>query len=257
MSTTNRTPLPMLRPLPPTDRIKQEMVIGLFPGSETESTDEIDLLSRKSLFQGIRLVAPSIDGAQVSNPDITKRISDELRQRIGGWFAQDITPYIRLYDGLVSHEGREIYRQGGMTINWDETETAFYSMDFQADSWQVQAVGELEVFHCISLSHFLTRDEALQKGGFPSVRPLGSIEPLLAQAMPNLPLKQLVDHSAKHASNVFDVYLKGEGITVKAGVRQSLVGGEPEISDEMAYHYGIRINLDLRVLQQEGKMGTS
>lgn len=237
----------MLRPLPPTDRIKQEMVIGLFPGSETESTDEIDLLSRKSLLRGIGLVTPSIGGARVINPDLTKRISDELGQRIGGWFAQDkdIAPHIQLYDSLVSYEERGFYRQGGMAITWDETETAFYSLNFQVDSWQVQAVGEPDVFHCISLSHFLTRDEALRKGGFPSVRPLCSIEPLLDQAMPNLPLKQLVDHSDKHASNVFDVYLKGEGITVKAGVRQSLVGGEPETSGEMAYHYGIRINLYL------------
>lgn len=245
MNTTNRTPPPTLRPLSPADRINQEMVIGLFPGSETESTDEIDLISRKSLFQGIRLVAPSIGGAQVINPDLTKRISDELRQRIGGLFAQDIIPYIRLYDSLISHEEREIYRQGGMIITWDETETAFYSMGFQADSWQVQAVGELEVFHCISLSHFLTRDEALQKGGFPSVRPLGSIEPLLSQSMPNLPLKQLIDHSAKHASNVFDVYLKGAYVTIKAGVRMRIIDGEAGFPGEKSYFYSIRINLDL------------
>ncbi|MEQ8972096.1 MAG: hypothetical protein RIE73_17085 [Coleofasciculus sp. C1-SOL-03] len=245
----NSNSFPSLQPLPLTDRINKESIIGIFPFSEAQTTAAINLPSIDSLLKGVGLMVSSIDGEEITDPDLAKRISDELGHLLGGWFAQDLTPYIKLHKSLVSDDVQDSYRRGGMTITWDEPKTAFYYMAFEVPPWQVQAVGEVGVFHSVSIGRSLSQTEAIREGGHPAVHPVGSIEPLLAQATPKLLLKEFSDHSADHATNVFDTYLQRPGLTIKSGVRQRLVDGKAEISSGQPYHYGIRINLDLRSSQ--------
>lgn len=238
---------PSLQPLPVAERIQEEGIIGLVPFSEFSSTAALDIPSIDNLLRGPSLMMSIIEEEQLSDSALVKRISDQIGQLLGGWFAQGLAPHLQLHTSLIPLQLREYYYQVGMNITLDKPTTAFYHMAFKNSPWQVQAVGELNVFHCVSLGRLLAQDEALQEGGYPSKLPFGPIEPLLAQATPNLSLKQLVDRTAEHASNVFDAYLKGESITVKAGVRQGTLGNNSVTLGEFVYYYGIRINLDLRI----------
>jgi hypothetical protein len=240
---------PSLQPLPVAERIQEESIIGLVPFSEFSSTAALDVPSIDGLLRGTSLMAPSIGEEDLSDPALVKRISDQVGQFLRGWFAQDLAPYIQLHSSLVPLQLREYYQRSGMNITPDEPTTAYYYMAFKVPPWQVQAVGQLDTFHCISLGRFLAQSEALQEGGHPAFRPLGPVESLLAQAALNLPLQLLIDHSTEHATNVYDTYLERQGTTVKAGVRQNLNGGGKAASSERTYYYGVRINLDLRSLR--------
>ena len=236
----------LLQPLPLSERIEEEMVIGVYPLSEVGSTATVNLLSRESLLKGTGLMVPGIEGNQLTNPRLVKRISKQLAKLLGGWFAQDITPYIELRDSLISQQVEDYYRRGGMTIQREKSQSAFYYLAFQVASWLIQAAGELNVFHCISLGRLLSQDQALQSGGQPSFRPLGSITPFISQATPNIKLHQLTDYSEEHPMNVFDTFLSDAGLTIKAGVRMHLKEGKTVNDNGLPFHYGIRINLDLR-----------
>jgi hypothetical protein len=133
-----------------------------------------------------------------------------------------------------------------MTIRWDEPKTAFYYLAFQVSPWKIQALGELGVFHCISINQRLTKIQALQEGGHPAFRPLGAVDTLIEHAISNLPFADLIDRTAEHAVNVFDTYLQNTWLGIKAGVRLTLDDDGKEVSMEYPYHYGIRINFDLR-----------
>lgn len=246
MKANSNNPPPSLRPLPLEQRIEGESIIGIYPFSEAETTAAIDLPSADSLLRGVSLMVSRLAGELLSDPPLAQLISNELKYLLGGWFNQDLTPYIQLHRSLISPEVRERYRIGGMTIQWDKPKTAFYYMAFEVTPWQVQAVGELNVFHCVSIGHMLTESKAIREGGHPSFRPLGSIEPLLIEATPNLPLRQLSDHSSEHTTNVFDTYLKNAEITVKSGIRMNIAKHGTVVATEHSYHYGIRINIDLR-----------
>lgn len=236
----------LLRPLPVAYHIDEEMVIGIYSLSEAGTSAAINLISRESLLKGVDLMVPSIEGNQLTNPRLVKRISKELAILLGGWFAQDITPFIKLHDSLIAQQVEEYYRGGGMTIQREKSQSAFYYFAFRVDPWVVQAVGESKVFHCISLGHLLSQTQAIQSGGHPYFRPLGSIEPVIIQAAPNINWGQLTDHSGEHPVNVFDTYLSDTDLTIKAGVRMHLKGGRAESIDGKPYFYGIRINLDMR-----------
>ncbi|MDZ8236340.1 MAG: hypothetical protein RMZ69_04040 [Nostoc sp. ChiQUE01a] len=235
-----------LQTLSSTERIQGESVIGAYPFFEEQTTAAINLPSIDNLLRGTSLTVSSIDGEQVTDATLVKHISDELGQLLGGWFSQDLTPYIQLHKSLVPQNMQEYYRNSGTTLQPDKPKTAFYYLAFQVVPWQVQALGELGVFHSISISQPLTKAKALQEGGHPSPRPLGSIEPLLADAAPNLSIAKLSDRSAEHPVNVFDTYLQDTWLTIKSGVRLSLTDNGTEVTSQHPYHYSIRINLDLR-----------
>lgn len=242
----NPTSPGMLKPLAANDWIEDETVIGLYSGSETESTSAMDVPSRDSLLQGVRLMAPRPGGAIVADAALSRRISDELGQQLGGWFAQDLTPYLQLHDSLLSREERDRFRQGGMTIPEENTKTAYYSLAFEKDGWRVQGIGELGVFHAVSLGRPLTQAEALGAGGHVIPRPLGSVESVISGAAPKIATRNLADRSGEHAPNVFDTYLVDQQVKVKGGVRMRLARGGEASSDVAPYFYGIRINMDLR-----------
>ena len=246
MCTKNNGSSAALQPLPLAERIEAENVIGIFSLSEVPTTAAINLQSIDNLLKGVDLMVASIDGEELTDLDLAKSISDELGNRFGGWFAQDLIPYIQLHKSLVSQQVQDYYRLGGMNITWDKPKTAFYYMAFEVSPWQVQAVGELGVFHSVSIGRSLSQNEAIGEEGHPAIHPIGSIESLLTQLIPKLPFKELSDRSADYSTNVFDTYLQGSELTVKSGVRQRVFDGKAEISSERYYHYGIRINLDLR-----------
>ncbi|MBW4617357.1 MAG: hypothetical protein KME21_29900 [Desmonostoc vinosum HA7617-LM4] len=242
----NKPSRPSLQPLSSTERIEAESVIGAYSFLEEQTTAAINLPSIDNLLRGTSVTVSRINAEKVTNPTLVKRISDELGRLLGGWFSQDLTPYIHLYKSLVSQEMQEYYTNGGMTTHLDKPKTAFYYLAFQVVPWQVQALGELGVFHSISISQPLTKAKALQEGGHPVPRPLGAIEPFLADVTPNLPIAKLSDRSGEHTVNVFDTYLQDTWLTIKAGVRLSLTADNKEVSSEHPYHYSIRLNLDLR-----------
>jgi len=242
----DRTSPTTLKPLAANEWIEEEMVIGLYSGAENESTDAMAVPSRDSVLRGVRLMAPRPGGARVTDAALAKRISTELGQQLGGWFGQDLTPYLQLYDSLMSQEERDRLRQGGMTIQEDKTNTAYYSLGFEKDGWRVQGIGELGVFHAVSFGRPLTQAEALGEGGHITRRPLGPVEALLTTAAPSVAGRTLTDRSAEHGANVFDTYLVGQQVTVKAGVRMRLLKGGSSPTDGAPYFYGIRINLDRR-----------
>ncbi len=240
------TPVTAPRPLDASERIVAEMVIGAVPFSEIGNTAAVDVLTRDTILGGTRLAAPVPQGLQLDNADLSRRINEELGQQLGGWFAQDLTQSITLYDSLVSAEERERYRAGGATMQWDQTQTAFYSMGFDASPWRVQAVGEPGVFHAVSLVRDLDDASAMQADGTPAVHPFGAVEDLLAQAAPTVVHRQLRDQTADHAPNIYDTYLTDGGLTIKAGVRTRVEEDGSLPTSGPTYFYAIRINLDLR-----------
>lgn len=248
MTTSDNTPtsVPALKPLTPADRVEEEMVIGGFPFSEAETTAAIDVPSRERLLKGTQLSVLTPSGGQITDPALVRQIDTELEQLLGGWFTGDLEDHIELYDSLVSLQTREYYQSGGMTIQWDEPSEAFYYLAFQVSPWQVQVVGEPGVFHAVFLGHLLTQSEAIGPGGHPRVHPVGAIEPVLAQAVPNIAQRSLVDETDQHAQNVFDTYLVDSGLVVKSGVRMRLAEGGIMAPAEQNHFYGIRINVDLR-----------
>ena len=118
------------------------MVIGVVSFSEMGTPVAIDVPSKENLLQGTDLSVLKPGGNQITDPDLTQRIADELERLLGGWFAGDLTSYIQLYDSLVSLQLQEYYRAGGMGDHLDEPEEAFYNLAFAVPPWQVQVVGE-------------------------------------------------------------------------------------------------------------------
>jgi hypothetical protein len=236
----------VLKFLTHSDMIDQEMVIGTYPFSEAETTSALELPSRETLLGGVRLIVSEPGGHRLTNCRLVRRISKELRRLFGGWFTYDLTPYIQLYDSLVSQQVRDKYRLGGMSINWDKPQKAFYFLSFSAASWQVQAVGELRIFHCIFFGQPLTRAEAIGGEVYPFFFQVDPVPSLLAEAMTKLSIHRLNDSTSKHASNLFHTYLEGYRIKVKAGIRMRLMKDGSEFPGDKPYFYGIRVNCDLR-----------
>lgn len=241
----------MLRVLPADARIECELVLGGYvtkvpTATRSFMTAAINLPSRKWILEGDSLTVYRPQGNFIDNATLTKRISEELGAVFGGWFTQDLTAYIQLHDGLVSDETKERYRSGGMTIDWDEPQAAFYYLEFEASPWQVQGIGELGQFHVIFLGRFISAEEAVGPGGHPLHRPLGAIDAVLSSATPCVMEQAFADLSEAYF-NVFDFYLEREMTTVKAGVRQRLdEAGNTVASQDQSYFYGIRVNVDLR-----------
>jgi hypothetical protein len=239
-----KTPV-VLKNLLPSERIDQEMVIGGYPFSEADTTAALKLPSKENLLRGVRLTVSEPSGHRLTNRRLVRRISRELEHLFGGWFVCDLVPYIQLYDNLVSQEIRDQYCLEGMDINWDEPQTAFYFLSFSVASWQVQAVGEPEVFHCIFLGKLLTKAEVLREEGYPHLYQMKPLPFPLAEAVPKLSIHRLTNSSSRHASNVFDMYLEGHGFNVKTGLRMRLMEDGSEFPGEKSYFYGIRINCSL------------
>ena len=231
-----------LEPLPPAERITEEMVIGIYPQSETDSTAALDVPSRRALLRGTRLSLPKPAGNHVENDELRSTIAAELKDLLGGLFGGDIASYIELFDSLVSQEQRDAYAKSNIPIAWDEPEKAFYYLAFAVSPWQIQAVGEPGVFHCVFFGLPLQSEEAIGAGGHPLVHPAGAIDPLLVDLAPSVSQHSFRDASAEHATNLFDTYLISDdpGIIIKAGVRLRVTQ-----ADQTSYFYGIRINIDL------------
>src|SRR5207248_6094612 len=123
-----------------------------------------------------------------------------------------------------------------MTVDWDDPATTLFWIAFEADEWLVQGTGQLEDFFCLSFGHFLTPEQAIGEGGHPRPHPLGPVQPIIARSAPRvLERNQLVDRAADHPRNVFDVYLTGPRVTIKAGVRAE--SGVERSSSGASHHY--------------------
>jgi hypothetical protein len=209
-----------LLPLPASERIANEMIIGVYPASETErpTTASVQALSKETVLLGTKLCVPLPAGKPISDPDQKQRIADELRQYFGGWFENDLTPYIQLHDD-------------------------FYYLAFCSPPFQVQCIGAAQAFHAVFIARRLTESEAVGEGGHPRFRPLGEVDSLLRRVAPEIAAQSLTDRTAEHASNVFDAYLTDDrGVIVKAGVRLCLTEAGELFPGPEAYFYGLRIN---------------
>jgi hypothetical protein len=230
--------------------IQGEAIIGGYltksPSTTTAfATQAINLPSKRWILDWPNLSVYHPQGNRLTNPDLSKKVSEELGFLLGGWFTEDLTPYIELYDSLVSTETKKRYSSGGMRIIWDEPKTAFYYLAFESLPWQVQATGEPGEWHAIFIGRYISKEQALQAGGHPVLKPLGDIKPILLNSAPKVLAQSMSDKSTQHL-NVFDVYWENALYTVEAGVRQNVAqDGQPSLSAEETYFYGIRINIKL------------
>lgn len=228
------------------ERIAEEMVIGIFPHSEMQTTAALEIASKESLLRGTSLTIKKPGGKQIVKGALVRQLEQELCTFLGGWFCNDLTSYVGFYDDLIPQSHREQYHKSGVVIPEGKSNEAFYYLVFSVPPWQVQAVGNAGIFHAIFLGRLLSQSQALGKGDHPKVRPIGTIESVLAEAAPNFDLKRLADTTSEHAANVFDTYLVDKGSVVKAGVRMRLEEGGKAFQGEKSYFYGIRINIDLK-----------
>ena len=240
--------LPTLSALTPTDRIVEEMVVGMFPHSEIQTTAALEIACKESLLRGTSLTIRKPGGAAVIGQTPVQQVATELCAGLGGWFCANLTSYLEFYDDLLSESFREQYRKSGLNLPPRGTDELFYYLAFSVPPWQVQAVGVARDFCAIFLARLLARSQAVGNGGHIICQPIGVIEPVLIEAVPNINLERLADVTPEHAVNVFDNYFIGDGLVVKAGVRVRLGKDSAAYRGKDAYFYGIRINVDLALL---------
>jgi hypothetical protein len=234
-----------VRPLADDELVAGESPIGTVPFSELGTTAAIDVPSRRRMLEGPDLVVTPPQGRRVEDPAVAEQAGRELGARLGGWFAGDLAPAIRLHDSLASDELRQLALATGTRLTLEAPRSAYYFAAFEEDGWTVQAAGEPADFHCVSLARPLTSEQALGPGGHPRPHPLGPPEERLREAAPGLPLDDLRDESGAHPDNLYDTYRSGPGVVVKAGVRLRLDANGAAAGGPTPALYAIRINLDL------------
>jgi hypothetical protein len=205
----------------------------------------MDLPSRQALLSGAPLTVPPVQGDPVEDPSLLTDLSEELAALFGGWFERGLQPFISLHRGFLSQDTREWLSAGGVTASPEAVDRAVYWLGFEMGPWAVQGAGEASEYHCLSIIHPLSEEEAIGPGGHPKPLPLGSVEQIWRQAAPRLcDGERLEDFSsAQLAPNVFDAYMTGPGVTVRGGVRRR--AGPRADRAGSRYHYTVRIDVVL------------
>ena len=234
-----------LNPLSQEQIIQNEKIIGFYQLATGFGVPAMDVPTVKSLFQGTDLMVPILNGTPVHDSGYIKKVNKELKKKFGGVFAQNICEYIQCYESFVSDETKEYYKAGGMSINWDRPEKAFYTLHMQLDSCIVQAVGELGKFHCISFAYFINKEAVIDNTGNPKYPAPDMLPAHLKAYLPKITLAEFQNQAESHQQNVYNVYFDKGQIDIRGGLRQQIgTGSGQEISDEH-YFYGIRVNLKM------------
>jgi hypothetical protein len=234
-----------MRPVESSEIVEGESPIGAVPFAELGTAAAIDLPSRQRMLEGHALVVAPPGGEIVEDAKLVAEVGEELARYLGGWFAADLSAFTRLHDSLATAELRAMAHGPGTTLTLESPRSSYYFVAFEEEGWQVQAAGESGDFHCVSFSRPLSAEDALGPGGHPRSLPSQRASDLVRAAAPEVDVDGLRDEAAAHPANLYDTYLSGRGVVLKAGIRLRVGAGGAPAGGATPCLDAVRLNLDL------------
>jgi hypothetical protein len=211
------------------------------PGSQAPDlsvlTQNVSLPSRATLLAEDKLAIGPCEGDRIKADALRDACLATLANRLGGLFALDLRPYTQVHRALVSDRTRAAYEAPGIVVEPYAARQGYVHIACSWQGWQIQAIGEAGDFQAVFLGRRCSREEALDAQGHTHPARWQELAALLDRACPKLDWRALQDRSQAFPTQRFIQYREGDGIRIKAGIRQ-IPGSANAPAD---YFTGLRI----------------